>query len=142
MATLSLPTPAGKGAFPLRRELKLAGLGYGRCVTPTLTPHQRRLRELESLRGLISDLEQLAGSSAVGTVPAAEVAAMFERRSSLLPAQSELLGQLERLAAALRRGPARTRVEALRQIVRKLRLQADEFAAVLEARDARMRQKG
>jgi DNA-binding transcriptional regulator YiaG len=52
-----------------------------------------------------------------------------------------VLGQLQRLAAMLRRGPARTRAEAIRQITRKLQLQADEFAAVLEARDAKLRGK-
>ena len=50
--------------------------------------------------------------------------------------------QLTRLASMLRKGPTRTRVEAIRQIVRKLQLQADEFAHVLEARDSRLRGKG
>ena len=108
----------------------------------TVTPHQRRLRELGALRLLVSDLEALVSSSTVGTVVAADVAATFERHTPALPERSELRGQLERLAAAIRRGPARTRVEGLRQIVRKLHLQAEEFALVIEARDARMRERG
>jgi hypothetical protein len=106
------------------------------------TPHQRRLRELEALRGLISDLDALWKSSAVGTVPAVQVAEVFERHTASLPTGSQLSDQLRRLATMLRQGPARTRNEAIRQIVRKLRLQADEFAQVLEARDARLREKG
>ena len=78
----------------------------------------------------------------MGTVVAADVATIFERHTPELPERSQLRAQLERLSSAIRRGPARTRVEALRQIVRRLRLQADEFARVIEARDARMRERG
>jgi hypothetical protein len=94
------------------------------------------------MRRLIADLDALWQGSAVGTVPAAEVADVFERHTSSLPPESKLLGQFERLASMLRSGPKRTRVEALRQITRKLRLQADEFASVVEARDAKLRSKG
>ena len=94
------------------------------------------------MRGLIADLEALASSSTVGTVPAADVAAVFEEHASLLPAQSQLLDQCQGLAAALRRGPERTRVEGIRQIARKLRVKAEEFGRQLEARDARLRAKG
>jgi hypothetical protein len=106
------------------------------------TPHERRMHELKALRGLVSDLDALWKSSAVGTVPAERVAETFERHMSSLPSGSKLPEQLGRLAGMLRRGPARTRNEAIRQIVRKLQLQADEFAHVLEARDARLRGKG
>jgi hypothetical protein len=99
------------------------------------------MRELEALRALVADLDALWRSSAVGTVPATQVADAFERHTSLLPPESKLLEQFGRLASMLRRGPVRTRVEAIRQIVRKLQLQADEFAHVLEARDSKLRDK-
>ena len=98
--------------------------------------------ELEALRGLVADLDALWRGSSVGTVPAAEVAATFERHTSALPEGAKLADQLTRLAAMLRQGPARTRNEAIRQIVRKLQLQADEFAEVVDARDARLRGQG
>jgi hypothetical protein len=41
----------------------------------------------------------------------------------------------------VRQGPARTRAEGLRQIARKLQRQADEFAEVVETRDAKLRGK-
>ncbi len=75
-------------------------------------------------------------------MPREEVAAAFERHTVQLPEDSGLLAQLQRLASMIRQGPARTRVEALRQISRRLRLKADEFAAVVEQRDARLRGKG
>jgi hypothetical protein len=106
------------------------------------TPHQRRLSELEALRGLGADLDALWRSSNVGTVPASEVAAAFERHTAGLPEHSKLLAQFNSLASRLRQGPPRTRVEAIRQLSRKLRLQADEFAASVEARDAKLRGKG
>ena len=93
------------------------------------------------MRGLIADLNDLWESTTVGTVPATEVADAFERHASSLPAGSKVLEQFQRLAAMLRRGPTRTRAEGIRQITRKLQLQADEFAQVVEARDAKMRGK-
>jgi hypothetical protein len=105
------------------------------------TPHQRRMRELEVLRALVVDLDALWRSSTVGTVPATQVADAFEQHTSSLPPESQLLVQLTRLASMLRKGPTRTRVEAIRQIVRKLQLQADDFAHVLEARDLKLRDK-
>jgi hypothetical protein len=99
------------------------------------------MRELEALRALVVDLDALWRSSAVGTVPATQVADAFERHTSSLPPESKLLEQFRRLASMLRQGPTRTRVEGIRQIVRKLQLQADEFAHVLEARDTRLRDK-
>jgi hypothetical protein len=107
----------------------------------TTTPHQRRLRELEALRGLVADLDALWRGSSVGTVRATEVADAFEHHMSSLPPGSKLPEQLGRLAAMLRQGPTRTRVEAIRQITRKLQLQADEFAHVIEARDSKLRDK-
>jgi hypothetical protein len=106
------------------------------------TPHQRRLLELEALRGLVAELDALWKSSGVGTVPAVEVAETFERQTASLPEASKLREQLGRLAGMLRQGPARTRNEAIRQIVRKLQLQAAELAHVVEARDAKLRGKG
>jgi hypothetical protein len=105
------------------------------------TPHQRRMRELEALRALVVDLDALWRGSNVGTVLATEVAAAFEQQASALPADSKQAEQFTRLASMLRKGPTRTRVEAIRQIVRKLQLQADQFAHVVEARDAKMRDK-
>jgi hypothetical protein len=106
------------------------------------TPHQRRMRELEALRALVVDLDALWRSSTVGTVPATQVADVFEQRMSSVPPDSKLREQLGRLASMLRTGPTRTRVEAIRQIVRKLQLQADQFAHVVEARDSKLRDKG
>jgi hypothetical protein len=93
------------------------------------------------MRGLVSDLNVLWEGTTVGTVPATEVAEAFERHSSSLPADSKVLAQFQRLASMIRRGPARTRAEGIRQITRKLQLQADEFAQVVEARDAKLRGK-
>jgi hypothetical protein len=107
-----------------------------------MTPHERRMRELEALRGLVADLDEFVNTTTVGTVPATEVAAAFERHTKELPPESKLLSQYQDLAARLRQGPTRTRVEGIRQIARKLRLRADEFADVIEARDARMRGRG
>jgi hypothetical protein len=94
------------------------------------------------MRGLVSDLDTLWRSSNVGTVPATEVAEAFERHTAALPEQSKLRAQFTSLASRLRQGPTRTRAEGIRQLTRKLQLQADEFAAVVEARDAKLRGKG
>jgi hypothetical protein len=100
------------------------------------------MRELEALRGLVADLDAFVASTTVGTVPATDVAAAFERHTARLPAESKLLAQLQDLAARLRQGPTRTRVEGIRQISRKLRLKAEDFAHVVEARDARLKGRG
>jgi hypothetical protein len=97
------------------------------------------MRELDAMRGLISDLNGLWESTTVGTVPATEVAAVFEKHAAPLPAGSKVLEQFDRIASMLRSGPTRTRAEGIRQIVRKLQRQADEFARVVEARDAKLR---
>src|SRR5215211_2978007 len=106
-----------------------------------MTPHERRMRELEAMRGVVADLNVLWESTAVGSVPATEVAAVFERHSAPIPAGSKVLEQFERLASMLRKGPTRTRAEGIRQIAMKLQRQADEFARVVEARDAKLRGK-
>ena len=108
----------------------------------SVTPHERRRRELESMRGLIADLDHFVKTTTVGTVPATEVAAAFERHTARLPPESKLRTQYTDLAKRLRKGPTRTRVEGLRQISRKIRLRADEFSQDLEIRDDRLRGKG
>jgi len=107
-----------------------------------VTPHERRLRELEAMRALVADLDGFVQSSNVGTVPATDVAAAFERHTARLPADSNVLAQFQDVAGRLRLGPTRTRVEGIRQISRKLRLKADEFARIVEARDGKLRPKG
>jgi hypothetical protein len=107
-----------------------------------MTPHERRKRELDAMRGLVADLDTFVNTTTVGTVPATEVADAFARHAAQLPPESKLLTQYEDLAARLRKGPTRTRVEGIRQIARKIRLRADDFADELEARDARLRGKG
>src|SRR3954451_20258082 len=107
-----------------------------------MTPHERRMLELEAMRGLVADLEALVKSSNVGTVPATEVADAFERHTTGLPPDSKVLEQFQDLSARLRTGPVRTRVEGIRQIALKLRNRADDFARSVEARDARMRGRG
>ena len=106
-----------------------------------MTPHERRMRELEAMRGVISDLNALWQSTSVGTVPATEVAEVFEQHTSSIPTGSKVREQFERLASMIRQGPSRTRAEGIRQITRKLQLQVDEFAEVVEARDAKLRGK-
>lgn len=100
------------------------------------------MRELEAMRGLVADLDVFVNTTTVGTVPAGDVADAFERHTAGLPPESKLFKQFQDLAARLRQGPARTRVEGIRQIARKIRLKADDFAYELEARDARLRGRG
>ena len=107
-----------------------------------MTPHERRIRELEAMRGLVSDLEGLVKSSNVGTVPATEVANVFQRHTTGLPPESKVLTQFSDLAARIKTGPTRTRVEGIRQIGMKMRVKADQFAATLEVRDERLRGRG
>jgi hypothetical protein len=107
-----------------------------------VTPHKRRMLEIEAMRGLVADLEALVTSSNVGTVPATEVADAFQRHTSNLPPESKVLAQFQDLASRLRHGPVRTRTEGIRQIALKLRIKAEEFARVVEARDAKLKPKG
>ena len=55
-----------------------------------MTPHQRRMRELEASRRLQTELQDLIDAHP-GTVPSVAVAEAFERCGSLLPAESDLL---------------------------------------------------
>lgn len=112
------------------------------AATGPTTPHQRRMRELEAMRALVAELDGLVATTTVGTVPAGTVADAFVRHTAQLPQDSQVRKQFEDVAARLRKGPVRTRVEGIRQIARKLRLNADQFAHVVEARDARLRGRG
>ena len=98
--------------------------------------------ELDAMRLIVADLDELVAQTTVGTVPREDVASVFMRHAARLPADSALLDQLDRRTAMIRKGPARTRAEGLRQISRKMRIRADEFARSLEVRDARLRGKG
>jgi hypothetical protein len=100
------------------------------------------MRELEARRRVIADLEALVHSS-TGTVPAAAVATAFERGISLLPPNSKLLPTFEGLARRLRgEGSGRIAESGLRQIVARMRREADEVGRWVEARDAKLRAKG
>lgn len=98
--------------------------------------------ELEAMRLIVADLDQLVAETTVGTVPREEVASVFMRHSAKLPPESSLLDQLDRLASMIRQGPTRTRAEGLRQISRKMRIRSDEFARSLEAKNERLQGKG
>jgi hypothetical protein len=126
----------------LDRRTRSRSLAINDSRSRAVTPHERRVRELEAMRGLVADLDGFVQSSNVGTVPAIDVAAAFERHTARLPADSKILVQFQGVAARLRQGPTRTRVEGIRQISRKLRIKADEFAHIVEARDAKLRPKG
>jgi hypothetical protein len=104
-----------------------------------VTPHEQRRRELEVLRRLIADLEPHTG---VATVPNATVADVFDRDTSRLPDASKLRGQLERLAARLRRDPDDVVVGShLRQIVVRFKQRADVLGPLVEGRDARLSER-
>ena len=106
-----------------------------------MTPHQRRMRELEASRRLQSDLQGLIDSHP-GTVPSVAVAEAFERCGSLLPPESELLGQLARLSQGLRsRSAAHIGEESIRRVIGTLRERSDKLGRMIEARDAKLRQK-
>jgi len=104
-----------------------------------MTPHQQRTRELEALRGVIADCEPHVNSA---TVPNSTVATIFERHTSELPAKSQLRGQLQRLAAELRRNPNDVVVGSrLRQIVVRLKQKDDVLGRAIDARDERLNQR-
>ena len=106
-----------------------------------MTPHQRRMRELEASRRLQSDLQGLINSHP-GTVPPVAVAEALERCGSLLPTESDLLRQLARLAQGLRsRSAAHIGEEAIRRVIATLRERSDKLGRMMEARDAKLRQK-
>ena len=105
------------------------------------TPHERRVLENAARRRVVSDLESLIRSSP-GTVPAADVLATFERASAALPADSKLLATFQGLSERLRRqGSGRIAESGLRQVVARLRREADDLGRQLEARDAQLRAK-
>jgi len=104
-----------------------------------LTPHEQRTRELAVLRRLIAEFEPHVNSA---TVPHATVASIFERHTSVLPDKSQLRGQLERLAARLRRDPDNVVVGShLRQIVVRFKQKADVLGPLVDGRDARLSEK-
>jgi hypothetical protein len=111
------------------------------CHPSGVTPHERRMRELEARRRVIADLESLIASSK-GTVPAPDVLAAFERGSAQLPPGSQLLTTFDGLANRLRReGSGRIAESGLRQLVARLRREADDLGRWVEARDAKLKAK-
>ena len=106
-----------------------------------MTPHQRRMRELEASRRLQRELQNLIDSHP-GAVPTIAVAQAFERCGSLLPPESELLGQLARLSQGLRsRSAAHIGEESIRRVIGTLRERSDKIGRRTETRDAKLRQK-
>jgi hypothetical protein len=102
------------------------------------TPHQRRVLELEALRGVIADLEALIAASK-GTVPTAAVATAFEHHSSALPEGSALLGMFSGLAAKLRAETSPQLAESgVRRITVRLRQRQDDLGRWVERRGARL----
>jgi hypothetical protein len=105
------------------------------------TPHERRVRENEARRRVVGELEGLIRSSP-GAVPAAQVLAVFEHASASLPDDSKVKAAFEGLAARLRKqGSGRIAESGLRQVVARLRREADDLGRQLEARDAQLRAK-
>jgi len=105
------------------------------------TPHERRVRENEARRRVVADLDELIRQSP-GAVPAAKVLASFEQASASLPADSKLKSAFDGLAERLRRqGSGRIAESGLRQVVARLRREADDLGRQLEARDAQLRAK-
>jgi hypothetical protein len=106
-----------------------------------MTPHQRRIRELEASRRLQSDLQRLLESHP-GTVPSVAVAEAFKRCGSLLPPESDPLRQLARLSQGLRsRSAAHIGEESIRRVIKSLRERSDKIGIRIETRDAKLRQK-
>jgi hypothetical protein len=106
-----------------------------------MTPHERRVRELEARRRLVADLEALIESS-TGSVPAADVVTAFEQAIALLPPNSQLSPTFQSLAQRLRReGSGRIAESGLRQLAARLRREADEVSRWVEARDAKLKAK-
>jgi hypothetical protein len=99
------------------------------------------MRELEVSRRLQSDLQGLIDLHP-GTVPSVAVAEAFERCGSMLPPESDLLGQLARLSQGLRsRSAAYVGEESIRRVIGSLRDRSDKIGRAIETRDARLRQK-
>jgi hypothetical protein len=107
----------------------------------TTTPHQRRVKENEARRLVVSDLDALIRRSP-GSVPAADAAAAFQRAAASLPEDSKLLTTFNGLAQRLRQqGSGRIAESGLRQVIARLRREADDLARQLEERDARLSAK-
>ena len=88
---------------------------------------------------MIADLEPHVNSA---TVPNPTVAEIFERRTAELPDNSQVRGQLKRLAAKLRRDPSDVVVGShLRQIVVRLKQKADVAGRMVDGRDERLKQR-
>ena len=106
-----------------------------------MTPHQRRVRELEASRRLQGELQGLIESHP-GAVPSLAVAEAFKRCGSLLPPESDLQRQLQRLSEGLRsRSAAYIGEESIRRVISTLRQRSDKIGRGIETRDARLRQK-
>ncbi|MEA2330210.1 MAG: hypothetical protein QOH58_348 [Thermoleophilaceae bacterium] len=105
-----------------------------------MTPHQRRIRELEALRRVIADCEAHISAS---SIPTEALATTFETHTSALPEESQLKKQLEGLAKALRRDSATVVAQSrLRRVLMQLRQKADDLGRWVEARDAKLGQRG
>jgi hypothetical protein len=103
------------------------------------TPHEVRTRELDALRSLIADCEPHVDSA---TVPNSTVAAIFERHTSQLPAESQLRAKLQRLASRLRQEPSDVVVGShLRRLVVRLKQKDDVLGRAIDARDERLNQR-
>jgi hypothetical protein len=104
-----------------------------------MTPHQRRVRELEALRHVIAACEPHTKSA---TVPTRVLAEIFEGHTSGLPADSQVLAQFRSLASRLRqeRSP-QIAGSNVRQVVVTLRRKADDLARWVEGRDARLAER-
>jgi hypothetical protein len=104
-----------------------------------VTPHERRMRELEAIRRVVAECEPHVSS---GTVPTDEVARIFEQAGSQLPGNSKLHAQFSGLARRLRQDPSGVIVGSkLRGVIARLRRQADQIGRYLEARDAKLRER-
>ena len=99
------------------------------------------MRELEASRRLQGELQGLIESHP-GTVPSLAVAEAFDRCGSVLPRESELRPQLERLSEGLKsRSAAHIGEESIRRVISTLRQRSDKIGRGIETRDARLRQK-
>jgi hypothetical protein len=107
----------------------------------TITPHQRRVRELEALRRLIAAFE-LQLEATPGSIPKANIADALEQHMSLLPEGSNLKRLFDGLARQVRQAPGSVIAESnLRAVLVRLRQHRDRFGAYVEARDAKLRSK-
>lgn len=97
------------------------------------------MRELEAIKRVVAECEPHVNS---GTVPAEEIARIFEQAGARLSEGSKLKAQLAGLARRLRQDPSGVIVGSkLRGLVVRLRRQADQTGRYLEARDAKLRER-